>query len=177
MDPRRKYAKVEWERRFLLVRFSPEASVTRVGRITDHYIENTNLRLREQSEGQNHSVFKLTQKLAEENSAARQELVTTIYVTREEFSMLTKLPARILKKTRFSVPPLGIDVFEGELGGLVLTEAEFNSAAEASARVIPSFVVQEVTNDHRFTGGILVTASRHDIRHLLAEYKIPCKLL
>lgn len=177
MDPKRGYAKTEWERRFLLARFPIEASVVRVRRITDDYIENTNLRLREQSEGQNHTVFKLTQKLAEETGSARRELVTTIYVTREEFSVLTKLPARILQKTRFSVPPFGIDVFEGQLSGLVLAEAEFSSAAEASALVIPSFVEQEITNDHRFTGGSLVAASRSEIQHLLAEYKIPCELL
>ena len=177
MDPKRKYAKTEWERRFLLARFPVEASVVRVRRITDYYIENSHLRLREQSEKKNETVYKLTQKLAEETGTARQDLVTTIFVTREEFSVLTKLPARVLKKTRFSVPPFGIDVFEDELSGLVLAEAEFKSATEASVLVIPSFVVQEVTDDHRFTGGKLVKASRHALQELLAEYKIPCELL
>jgi CYTH domain-containing protein len=177
MDPNRKYAKAEWERRFLLARFPVEASVIRVRRITDYYVENTCLRLREQSGGENQTVFKLTQKLAEETGAARQELVTTIYVTLEEFSVLTKLPAKILKKTRYSVPPFGIDVFEGELSGLVLAEAEFNSAGEAAALTLPPFVVEEVTHDHRFAGGSLVEMSRHDLQQLLAEHKIPCELL
>jgi CYTH domain-containing protein len=135
------------------------------------------LRLREQSQGENQTTFKLTQKLAGDTDAACQELVTTIYVTRKEFSVLTTLPAKILKKTRYSVPPFGIDVFEGKLSGLVLAEAEFSSAAEAAALGIPSFVVQEVTHDHRFTGGSLVEMSRHDLQQLLAEYKIPCQLL
>lgn len=149
----------------------------RVRRITDYYIENTRLRLREQSEAESQTVFKLTQKLAEETGTARHDLVTTIYVTPEEFSILRKLPAKILKKTRYSVPPFGIDVFNGELSGLVLAETEFNSAAEAAALALPSFVVQEVTHDHRFAGGNLVTASRHELQQLLAEYKIPCELL
>jgi CYTH domain-containing protein len=177
MDPNRKYAKVERERRFLLTRFPPEAGVVRVRRITDYYIENTRLRLREQSEAENQTVFKLTQKLAEDPGTACQELVTTMYVTLDEFSVLTKLPAKILKKTRYSVPPFGIDVFEGELSGLVLAEAEFNSATEAAALVIPAFAVQEVTHDHRFTGGKLVGTSRHELQQLLAEHKIPCELL
>jgi CYTH domain-containing protein len=177
MDPNRKYAKAEWERRFLLARFPVEASVIRVRRITDYYIENTRLRLREQSEAENQAVFKLTQKLEEETGTARQDLVTTIYVTLDEFAVLTKLPAKILKKTRYSVPPFGIDVFDGELIGLVLAEAEFNSAAEAAALALPSFVVQEVTHDHRFTGGNLVTASSHDLQQLLAEFKIPREVL
>jgi CYTH domain-containing protein len=33
----------------------------------------------------------------------------------------------MLNKVRYSVPPLGIDVFEGTLEGLRLAEAEFNS--------------------------------------------------
>ena len=160
-----------------LASFPAEADVIRVRRITDYYIENTRLRLREQTEAEKQTVFKLTQKLEEETGTARQGLVTTIYVTLEEFSVLTKLPARILKKTRFSVLPFGIDVFDGELSGLVLAEAEFNSAREAAALALPSFVVQEVTHDHRFTGGSLVTASRHDLQQLLAEYKVPCELL
>jgi CYTH domain-containing protein len=177
MDPNRKYTRAEWERRFLLARFPAEADVIRIRRITDYYIENTRLRLREQSEAENQTIFKLTQKLEEETGTARQDLVTTIYVTLEEFLVLTKLPAKILKKTRYSVPPFGIDVFEGELSGLVLAEAEFNSAAQATALVLPPFVVQEVTHDHRFTGGSLVRASRQDLQQLLAEHKIPCELL
>jgi CYTH domain-containing protein len=176
MDPKRKYAKVEWERRFLLARFPGEANVARVRQITDYYLENTSLRLREQSEEKSETVYKLTQKLEEETGIARQDLVTTIYVTRAEFSVLTQLPAKILKKTRFSISTFGIDVFEGELSGLVLAEAEFSSDTEASALALPSFVVREVTHDHRFTGGSLVRASRYEVQQLLAEHKIPCEL-
>jgi CYTH domain-containing protein len=176
MNPKRKYAKVEWERRFLLARFPGEANVARVRQITDYYLENTSLRLREQSEEKNETVYKLTQKLGEETGIARQDLVTTIYVTREEFSVLTQLPAKMLKKTRFSISPFGIDVFEGELSGLVLAEAEFSSDTEMSALALPSFAVREVTHDHRFTGGSLVRASRYEVQQLLAEHKIPCEL-
>jgi CYTH domain-containing protein len=93
---------------------------------------------------------------------------------------LTKARAATLTtgcRDRYSVPPFGIDVFDGKLSGLVLAEAEFNSAAEAAALALPSFVVQEVTHDHRFTGGSLVETSRRDLQQLLAEHKIPCEVL
>jgi CYTH domain-containing protein len=170
MHSEHKYAKVEWERRFLLDRFPAKANVTRVRRITDRYIEGTHLRLRQQSEGEEPSVFKLTQKLADRGAGARQGWITTMYLTHEEFHVLAKLPAKLLSKTRHSVPPFGIDVFEGELDGLILAEAEFISAGEASDLILPSFILHEITNDPRFTGGSLVSASREDLREWLAQY-------
>jgi CYTH domain-containing protein len=167
-----KYARIEWERRFLLDHFPGEAVVTRVRRITDRYIEGTTLRLRQQNDGDGQMVFKLTQKLADKSGGARQGLITSMYLTEHEFAVLARLPAKVLTKTRHSVPPFGIDVFDGVLSGLVLAEAEFNSAAEASALALPSFVVREVTDDPRFTGGHLVTVSRQELQDCLAEHGI-----
>jgi len=94
-----------------------------------------------------------------------------MYLTKDEYAVLAKLPAGILSKTRHSVPPCGIDVFEGTLSGVVLAEAEFNSDAEAAALALPSFVAYEVSDDSRFTGGRLVTASREEIEGWLGEYR------
>jgi CYTH domain-containing protein len=167
-----KYASVEWERRFLLDHLPPDANVTRVRRITDRYIDHTNLRLRQQSDDGNEAVLKLTKKLPVDATGARQGLITTMYLTQDEFQLLSNLPGKMLRKTRYSVPPFGIDVFEDALTGLVLAEAEFNSAEEASVFSIPSFVVREVTEDIRFTGGELVRASRQELETLLVEFQI-----
>ena len=78
----------------------------------------------------------------------------------------------MIGKVRNSVPPFGIDVFEGALQGLLLAEAEFNSAAEADALIVPDFILHEVTDDERFTGGQLVCASRTNVEMWLAEYAI-----
>ena len=165
-----KYARVEWERRFLLARFPAEAKVTQVRRIVDRYIDGTTLRLRQMREDDGRQVFKLTQKLAAQMRGARQGLITNIYLASEEFDVLSQLPARMLRKTRHSVPPFGIDVFEGELRGLVLAEAEFHSAEEAAALEVPPFLHREVTTDVRFSGGKLATATRDELRQWLAEY-------
>lgn len=86
--------------------------------------------------------------------------------------MLAQLPAQSLSKIRYSLPPFGIDVFEGMLEGLILAEAEFDSAADAGALLLPSFILHEVTADPRFTGGQLVRASRQQIQAWLSEYGI-----
>jgi CYTH domain-containing protein len=172
MPSESRYARVEWERRFLLERFPTEAKVTHVRRIVDRYIEDTRLRLRQMTDSDGTEVFKLTQKISEHATGARQGLITNTYLSPEEFDVLTKLPAKILAKTRHSVQPFGIDVFEGTLDGLIVAEAEFNSDEEASSLVIPSFVHEEVTDDSRFTGGTLVAATRDELRKWLADYRM-----
>jgi CYTH domain-containing protein len=138
----------------------------------DRYIEATRLRLRQITDCDGREVFKLTQKLPEQSSGARQGLITTIHLARGEFDVLAELPAKTLRKTRHSLPPFGIDVFEGPLQGLILAEAEFDSAGEAAALVIPSFVAHEVTNDFRFTGGNLAGATGNDLERWLGDYGV-----
>jgi len=167
-----KYARIERERRFLLAQFPSNANVVRIRRIIDRYIDGTALRLREQSEDSGLVMFKLTQKLPARASGAQQGLITSMYLTKDEFCILAQLSAKTLNKTRYSVPPFGIDVFEGPLEGLLIAEAEFDSAAAADSITLPSFIFQEVSADNRFTGGQLVCASRQDVKTWLLEYGI-----
>jgi CYTH domain-containing protein len=104
--------------------------------------------------------------------AAVQGLITNTYLSAVEYDVLVSLSAVVLTKTRFSVPPLGVDVFEPPLHGLVLAEAEFTSDEAARAFVPPQECVAEVTDDVRFTGGKLVGASRRDLLARLTEYGI-----
>jgi CYTH domain-containing protein len=170
--PQEKYARIERERRFLLAQFPSNATVVRDRRITDNYIEGTTLRLREQSYSDGLTTFKLTQKLPVRGSGSQQGFITSMYLTQDEFHVLAQLPARKLTKTRFSVPPFGIDVFDGQLQGLILAESEFDSAAAADVLTVPSFVAGEVSADDRFTGGQLVRASRQDIQSWLLDYGV-----
>ncbi len=68
------------------------------------------------------------------------------------------------------MPPLGVDVFDGPLQGLVLAEAEFTTDEETQSFIPPSECVAEVTDDARFTGGRLVETSRQELLGWLAEY-------
>ena len=164
-----KYARIERERRFLLDRF-PTVDVVRIRHITDRYIDGSRLRLREQSDDGGPAIYKLTQKVPARVNGAQRGLITNLYLSADEFHLLAQLPGKVLSKVRYSVPPFGIDVFEGPLQGLRLAEAEFNSDAESDALVVAEFILHEVTDDERFTGGQLVCASRRSVESWLAEY-------
>jgi len=169
---RHKDSRIERERRFLLARFPSDADVVRVRHIADRYIEGTTLRLRELRQEGEAAVFKLTQKISMPGGGAQQGFITTMVLTEAEFRLFAQLPARTLSKIRHSVPPFGIDVFEGDLEGLVLAEAEFDSAEEANSLVLPSFILKEISDDPRFTGGQLVRTTRDEVLALLADHGV-----
>ena len=168
-----KYALVERERRFLLAEPPPASAVTASRRITDRYLPGTRLRLRRvEGPGSGVSEFKLTQKVPAGRPGYVQGLITNTYLSAAEYDLLAGLPARVLAKTRLSVPPWGIDIFDPPLDGLILAEAEFTTDEEAQAFVPPEPTSTEVTDDARFTGGNLAQTRRPDLLAWLAEYGI-----
>ena len=170
VSPASRFAQCEWERRFLLARFPAGAPVLRIRQISDRYIVGTRLRLRRIIHPDGTIDFKLTQKLNDEANGPLQGYLTTIYLSEEDYNVLSALPARPLEKVRHSVTPFGIDVFKGELEGLVMAEAEFRSAKEAAALEIPGFLIREVTSDPRFTGGYLAATTKQQLAENLAEF-------
>lgn len=153
-----RFARLECERRFLLAAAPPGLPAT--GRlITDRYLTGTRMRLRRVESPGGEPEFKLTQKIPAERSGPVQGLITTVYLTAAEYAVFARLPARVLRKTRYGLPPLGVDVFGPPLAGLVLAEAEFDTADAAAAFPVPDFAVAEVTADPRFTGGSLAATA------------------
>ena len=127
---------VQRERRFLLAGPPPPAAVTGRRRITDRYLPGTRLRLRRID--YLHSAdreFKFTQKVPASPPGYVQGLITSTYLSAAEYDLLATLPAAVLSKTRLSVPPLGIDVFEPPLHGLIMADVEFSTDSERA--VIP----------------------------------------
>jgi CYTH domain-containing protein len=116
--------------------------------------------------------FKFTQKVPAGRQGYVQGLITNTYLSAAEYELLAALPAEVLSKTRVSVPPVGIDVFDPPLHGLVLAEAEFGTDEEATAFVPPEGTVAEVTDDARLTGGNLAGTRRADLIAWMAEYGI-----
>jgi CYTH domain-containing protein len=147
-----KYARYELERRWLLERLPDGADAGSL--IVDRYIEGTRLRLRHAEPP--HEQFKLTQKEAPAPPDYALTVITTIYLTAEEYAVLAALPARVLRKRRHHFGRYSIDVFEGELAGLILAETEFAAEEEMRAHPLPEFAVRDVSDDVRYTGGALV---------------------
>jgi CYTH domain-containing protein len=167
-----KYSLIERERRFLLGGLPADERPAVARKIVDHYLPGTTLRLR-WVHGPGGDQYKLTQKISAPQPGPVQGLITNIYLSEAEHKQLAAaLPGRRLAKTRYSIPPLGIDVFDPPLHGLVTAEAEFGTDAEMLAFQPPGYVHAEITSDPRFTGGSLAGASREDLISWLAQYGI-----
>lgn len=167
-----KYSLPERERRFLLRALPPGDPIASYV-IEDRYIEATRLRLRRMTplDG-THRALAVQRKLVQKVPAADGSpgLITNLYLSEDEYARLAELPAAALRKTRLSIPPFGVDVFEGPLEGLILAEIEFATAEDEGAFEPSIPVVAEVTKDVRFTGGRLVLTTADELRRLLEEF-------
>jgi CYTH domain-containing protein len=167
-----KYARWERERRFLLARVPKEAAPVWTSVISDRYIDGTRMRLRRSQEtdgADSRIAFKLTQKIPSADGSPG--LITTTYLSQEEYEVFFRLPAKSLRKTRLSIPPLGVDIFADRLQGLVLAEAEFDADDDMARFSPPGFCVAEVTSDQRFTGARLAAVSRQELIEALRSFK------
>ncbi len=157
--PKLKYAWVERERRWLC-REVPWDRVVRSEAIVDLYVTGTQLRLREALPvGGGPAVRRLGRKA---DVDAQTRLLTSIYLSDAEFALLADLPGERLRKVRHHLAAvdgvaMSVDVFEGPLAGLVLAEAEFDTAKQLAAWPSPDYAIREVTDDPRYTGGRLVS--------------------
>lgn len=172
-QPTLKYAHIERERRFLLSKLPSRDQVLRLLRIHDRYIRGTRLRLRLVEESDCQPVRKLGQKVRPVEGSPLVVEHTTMYLTDVEFSALLVLPADDLTKTRHVLAAgdamLAIDMFHGNLDGLVLLEVDLEETGTILP-ALPAAPLAEVTNDERFTGGVLATTSAAGMQSLLREY-------
>jgi CYTH domain-containing protein len=170
-----KYARFEYERRFLVSHLPEGLAQDQGWRVTDRYIDNTRLRLRRMEPlagGQ--TVFKLGQKEVPSPPDFARMTITNIYLSRDEYEVFAVLPAGELRKTRHSLDDdgraFGVDVFDGRLAGLVLAEVGFDTSEEMNEQwPLPPWVLREVSNDVRFTGGALARLTSDEAATLLRQ--------
>lgn len=160
-----KYAAVERERRWLCAGL-PDLPLLRAEAIHDLYVEGSRLRLREaRPVGGGAPILRLSKKA---DLAPDRRLITTLYLSPEEYALFADLPGRVLEKTRHyyasEEATLSVDRFEGALEGLFLAEAEFEDDAAMATFADPAFAIREVTDDSRYTGGMLVRAGIPDAK-------------
>ncbi|PYP85306.1 MAG: hypothetical protein DMF61_17185 [Blastocatellia bacterium AA13] len=63
-----------------------------------------------------------------------------------------------------------IDVFEGEMNGLILCETEAEGLEELMSITFPEYATAEVTEDHFFIGGSLCRAGSTDLKEKLSSF-------
>src|SRR6266850_406175 len=165
-----KYARVERERRYLLQDL-PEG-LTRASphvQITDNYLTGTRLRLRKVRDPQtNKWTVKLTQKFAVNPDDFSRTIITNTYLNALEAETLAVFETNEIRKNRypfeFEGRKFSVDMFLGDLFGLVLAEVSFETDEELDNFSRPPFAIADVTRNDLFTGGRLCELSFADIR-------------
>jgi len=165
-----KYARVERERRYTLQDL-PEG-LTRASphvQITDNYITGTRLRIRKVREPQtNKWTVKFTQKFAPNPQDSSRTIITNIYLNALEAETLAMFDANEIRKNRypfeFEGRQFSVDMFLGDLFGLVLAEVSFATDEELANFPKPPFAIADVTDNEMFTGGKLCELAFTDIR-------------
>ena len=173
--PESKYARVERERRYLL-RDLPEG-LTRADphlQITDNYITGTRLRLRKVRDPRtNKWVVKFTQKFAPNPDDLARTIITNTYLNPLEADTLSLFNTNEIRKNRyyfdFEGRRFSIDMFLGDLFGLVLAEVGFETDEELDSFAKPPFAVAEVTNDPMFSGGQLSELTFSEVREAILK--------
>ena len=158
-EKRLKYARVEAERRFLLPELPAEIDPsTGYQTFEDLYFLGTTLRLRRVTSPAGDVVeLKLGQKLPHDPPLATHRIITSVYLTPDDFAFLSRIGGARLVKRRYAFPwqgvRFGVDVFQESLAGLVLAEAESSDRLD-SLPALPGDPL-EVTDDLRFSGSRL----------------------
>ena len=173
--PESKYARVERERRYLLQDL-PEG-LTRADphlQITDNYITGTRLRLRKVRDPRtNKWTVKFTQKFAPNPEDLSRTIITNTYLNALEAEVLSVFNTNEIRKNRypfeFEGRKFGIDMFLGDLFGLVLAEVSFETDEELDSFPKPPFALADVTNDPLFTGGSLCELTFSELRQQILE--------
>ena len=168
--PDSKYARVERERRYLL-RDLPEG-LTRADphlQITDNYITGTRLRIRKVREPRtNKWTVKFTQKYAPDPNDLSRTIITNTYLNALEAEVLSVFNTNEIRKNRYRLEFEGqkfsVDMFLGDLFGLVLAEVSFETDEELDNFPAPPFALADVTDEPLFTGGRLSELTFSDVR-------------
>lgn len=173
--PDSKYARVERERRYLLQDL-PEG-LTRADhhfQITDNYLTGTRLRLRKVRDPKtNKWIVKFTQKFAANTEDLSRTIITNTYLNATEAETLSIFEANEIRKNRyrfeFEGREFSVDMFLGDLFGLVLAEVSFETDEEMDGFAKPPFAITEVTNNELFSGGKLSELTFEDIRKEIVQ--------
>ncbi len=162
------YTRTEYKRSFLVKPTSDWQSLVEPYAKThqDKYLRQTRLRLRVQTDTDTgRQLFKLNRKA--DSDSAYYRTVSRILLSASEYERLDAIEGDRLNKTRYYHHYLGqvfsIDVYQGELEGLILCKTETDELASLLKLKPPDYALREVTKDLFFTGGNLCRATRAEL--------------
>ncbi|KKW19427.1 MAG: hypothetical protein UY61_C0057G0004 [Candidatus Adlerbacteria bacterium GW2011_GWC1_50_9] len=108
-----------------------------------------------------------------EGDASRQ-IEATIPLTESEFAELAQIVGKRVQKIRFYYQEDGInyeiDVFRGDLEGLVLVDVEFDSLERKGSFTPPAWCLMDVTQEKFIAGGMICGKKYSDIEDQLQRF-------
>lgn len=157
-----------------LVKTLPEGVLTSPSKeLLDIYLPSNEAHphLRIRKSGQK---YEITKKQPIVDGDASRQLETTIPLTEKEFEEMNALKGKRVEKTRYyykeGTISYEIDVFRGDLSGLVLADVEFTSVEDKAAFKMPSWCLAEVTQEDFIAGGMVCGKKYEDIEKELLRF-------
>ena len=134
----------------------------------------TRLRIRKVRDPKtNKWIVKFTQKFAPNPEDLSRTIITNTYLNAIEAETLAVFEANEIRKNRyhfeFDGRRFSIDMFLGDLFGLVLAEVSFETDEDLDSFLKPPFALADVTNNEIFSGGRLSELTFEDIRNEVAR--------
>jgi hypothetical protein len=119
---------------------------------------------------------KFTQKFAPDPCDLSRTIVTNTYLNALEAEVLSIFNSNEIRKNRYKFKFEGrefaVDMFLGDLFGLVLAEVSFETDEELENFAQPPFALADVTNDELFSGGKLCELAFNEVRKEISERKL-----
>ena len=165
---------IELEKTYLLKNIPFDIDQYPYKELIDHYIpfdsEHPKLRLRKRWE-----FYEITKKTLIHEGDSSQQQEQTIELSKAEYQALADLPNKLIHKKRYYVPykeiMLEIDVFQGDLDGLILMDVEFTDKKVMNGFEKPNFCLADVTQNSLFAGWMLCWKTFASLYSLIKQYK------
>ncbi len=163
---------LEIEKTYLAKYIPFEISKSKSSKLIDVYIpallENPTIRLRKKDDA-----FELTKKVQLNSNDASTHQEYSVPITKEEFEAL-RVGAKFVEKTRYYFKYGGfdceLDLFEGNLIGLVLVDFEFKDQFEYNSFEMPEFCLADVTQEDFISGKSLAGKNYSEIEKDLEKF-------
>ena len=131
--------------------------------------DHSSLRIRQRGDH-----YEITKKVMANGTDSSHQLEHTIELDEEEFKGLAAAPGKRVAKRRYLYEYQGrtaeVDVFQGELAGLVEVDFEFDDRDDQLAFQMPDFCLADVTQEAFAAGGKLAGKTYQQIVPHLEKY-------
>ena len=162
---------LEIEKTFLVKKIPSNLSDYKGHQIKQGYISSTPSPLRIR---QNDNKFELTKKLPVKEGDFSMAEELNIPLTEYEFNKLWPLVEKYLEKTRYYIPlennlTAEVNIYKGELEGLIFVEVEFKSESEMELFKTPDWFGKDVTQDDFSANSFLAGKTFSEIKKYIEQ--------